>query len=83
MKVIIHTSFAKLYETEAKEVILPGEDGEFSVLDFHQPFIYSLKSGLLKIMPRTSNAKEYFCFNIKKGVAKIDGDNLTAMVELA
>ena len=33
------------YEGFAKEAVLPGEDGEFSIWDFHQALIASLKKG--------------------------------------
>lgn len=80
MKVTIHTAFEKLYEDQAREVILPGEDGEFSVWDFHQPCLYSLRRGWLRIVPREKKEKEYRLM-IKRGVAKIDSRSLVILAE--
>ena len=63
----------KIYEGEAGEIILPGEDGEFSVMDFHQPCLYVLRSGNIKI--------EEKLFSIKSGVAKVESNALKVMAE--
>jgi len=34
-----------IWQGMAKEVRLPGADGEMCVLDFHQPFVARLKKG--------------------------------------
>ena len=76
MKVEILTIFKSLFSAEANEVILPGEDGEFSVWDFHEPCLYSLRAGRI-IMPKKSNS-----IAIKRGLAIIGENKLTAMVEI-
>ncbi|MDD5594759.1 MAG: hypothetical protein PHY94_00765 [Candidatus Omnitrophica bacterium] len=80
MKVTIHTPFEKLYEDQAREVVLPGEDGEFSVWDFHQPCLYSLRRGWLRVISREQKEKEYRLM-IKRGVAKIDSRSLVIIAE--
>lgn len=87
MKVIIHTMFEKLYEDEATEVVLPGEDGEFSVLDFHQPSIYALKKGCILIIPRVSVSSvsrkvTQRRLEIKIGIADIGTMQLNLSVEV-
>ena len=61
-----------LQET-ASSVILPGEEGELSILDFHQPIVSCLKDGVMKI-DDTSIA-------IKRGIARMQDDRLVVLVE--
>lgn len=63
----------ELFEGIAKSVVLPGDQGEFEVLDFHRPIISLLKEGNIvidgKFLP------------IKRGVAKFHKEELVALVE--
>jgi len=80
MKVKILTHTAKVLEEEASEIVFPGEDGEFSVMDFHQPCIYSLRPGQIKVLlKRERGLKRVF---IKKGVVRIEPLKVTALVEI-
>jgi len=79
MKIRILSSQEKLLEDEAKEVILPGEDGEFSVWDFHEPCLYRLRLG--KITVKMRKKKEEKSFPIKRGLVKVEFSGLTALVE--
>jgi len=86
-----------VFEGNAKEVILPAEDGEICVLDFHQPFLYSLRSGNVRIRggwAKTENSDEFEeeqapqvsysedTIRIKYGIAKMTRNELTLIVEL-
>lgn len=55
-------------------VVLPGEEGEFSILDFHQPLISCLKDGMIKIDEKSP-------IHIKKGIARMKGNELSILVE--
>jgi F0F1-type ATP synthase epsilon subunit len=55
-------------------VVLPGDEGELSILDFHQPVIACLKEGLLKIDKNPPMA-------IKSGIACMQDNELLVMVE--
>jgi F0F1-type ATP synthase epsilon subunit len=79
MKIRILTSQEKLLEGEAKEVILPGEDGEFSIWDFHEPCLCRLRAG--KIIVKMRKEKEEKEFPIKRGLAKAEFGGLVVMVE--
>ncbi|MFA6079689.1 MAG: hypothetical protein WC779_08100 [Candidatus Omnitrophota bacterium] len=81
MKVKIITAQKKMFEDEASEVILPGEDGEFSVLDDHQACLYSLRSGQIKILFRGTVKQNEKAFTIRVGLAKIANNQLTIMAE--
>lgn len=82
MKVIIHNALGKIFEDEAKEVILPGEDGEFSVMDFHQYSLYRLRAGQIKVSPRKASIEQgERRFPVKQGLANIAPDKVIVMVE--
>lgn len=57
-------------------VVLPGEEGEFSVLDFHQPVISCLKQGVIKI-----DAEKSVNIKIKEGISGMKGNELTVLVK--
>ena len=47
VKIISHQNV--LFEGESKQVVLPGEDGELAVMDFHQSCLCSLRQGQIKV----------------------------------
>ena len=49
MKLEIVTPDKKLFEGEAKSLIVPGSEGSLGILDNHAPMIASLKKGTIKI----------------------------------
>jgi len=87
-----------VFEGNAKEVILPAEDGEICVLDFHQPFLYSLRSGNVRIRggwAKSASTDEFGeeeqspqmaysedTIRIKYGIAKMTRNDLILIVEL-
>ena len=82
MKVTIHNAVTKLIETDAREVVLPGDDGELSVWDFHQSCLYSLRAGQVKItLTAPSNDETVKRFPLKKGLAIIESDKVSVLIE--
>jgi F-type H+-transporting ATPase subunit epsilon len=73
-KVTIIDSKRTIYEGEAKSVFLPGDTGEFEVLELHKPIISLLKAGEIIIDLKKSVA-------ISQGVAKMYKDELVVLVE--
>lgn len=80
-----------LYQGDAGEVIMPGDEGEFSVLDFHQPFLSRLKAGAVRVITRlrSRQAESGRVFplserriEIKKGIAKMSGNELVVIAEI-
>lgn len=63
-----------VYQELVESVILPGEEGELSVLDFHQPIICCLKKGVIRI-------NKNIPIEIKRGIAKVKRNELVALVE--
>ena len=79
MKVYINTVFEEVYSGEAKEVILPGDEGELSVMDFHQPIVCRLAQGAVRIISHRSVKS----IPIIDGIAHMEGDTLKIMAEVA
>ena len=63
-----------LFEGEAKSVFLPGDHGEFELLDYHAPLISLLRAGQVTIDWETT-------IPIKKGIAKFDDNECVVLVE--
>ncbi|MCX5712262.1 MAG: hypothetical protein NTY47_04210 [Candidatus Omnitrophica bacterium] len=80
MKIKVLTAKEKIFEEQASEVVLPGEDGEFSVQDFHQPCIYRLRQGRLRIVLGKDKKDEFLA--IKKGVAHIGPLSMVVIAQI-
>ena len=79
MRVVVLAMVGKLLEEDAGEVRLPGEDGEISVLDFHQPFLYRLRKGYIIVSSFTKAGGAEKRVPIKDGVARMSGNVLTVL----
>ncbi len=64
-----------VFEGQAKSVSFPGELGVFEVLPFHKRLISRLTSGQIFIDDRP--------FPIRRGVVKVDQNEIMAVVEEA
>jgi len=80
MRIQIITKRKPAYEKEVYEVTLPGRDGELSVLDFHQPFLYRLRKGLVKIKENKSDKEAKF-LRIRDGLARFRENSLLILCE--
>jgi len=65
-----------IFEELVSGIVLPGEEGELSILDFHQPIISRLKKGVIKI-----DAEKPVFIKIKEGIAGMNGKELVVLVE--
>lgn len=78
MKVYVNTVFEEIFSGDAREVVLPGDEGELSVMDFHQPIVCRLAKGNLKIISK----KKVDNIRIVDGVAHMEGNTLKIMAEV-
>jgi F-type H+-transporting ATPase subunit epsilon len=62
-----------IFEGKAESVILPGEQGVFEVLSFHKRMLSRLITGILTVGNKN--------FYIRRGVAKVDQNKLTIIIE--
>lgn len=80
MRTLILSGSDVMFEGEVCLAILPGLDGEFSVMDFHQPFLYRLRPGLMKIKEHDEEEEGLF-FPVDDGIARFGGNTLLIMCE--
>lgn len=69
-----------LVSADVEEVIVPGSEGEFTVLPRHAPFIATLRPGILRIPGMSGDQKEVY---LRGGLAEVDGESLTVLAEKA
>ncbi len=67
------TSVSVIFKKNASSVVLPGEEGQMTVLDFHQSFIVTLEKGIVKI--------DNLNIHVKKGIAAMKDNKLSMLVE--
>lgn len=63
-----------VFEGLVEYAVLPGEEGELSILNFHQSIIAKLKSGVVK------TDKKWV--PIKRGIAKMQNNELVVLAEI-
>ena len=61
-----------LFDGKASRVVLPSEEGEVSVFDFHAPMLCALGSGEVRIDEAT--------IGIRGGIARVLKNNVTILV---
>jgi F-type H+-transporting ATPase subunit epsilon len=77
MKVIILSPEKQLYEAEVDRVVVPGEMGQFEVLENHAPIISTLVKGVVACFSAESYALE-----IQSGFIECVNNTINICVEL-
>lgn len=65
---------AAIFKELVSNVVLPSEDGQLSVWDFHQPMIASLQQGKIEVDKKN-------LISIKNGVARAGNNELVVFVK--
>src|SRR5262249_29758596 len=65
---------------DAAQVVVPGLEGDFTVLPGHAPLISALRPGIVEVTLPDANKSRIF---VKDGFAEVDGEHLTVLVERA
>ena len=73
VKVSIFDQQRKVFEDLASQINLPGEEGEFAVLDLHAPMISLLRAGRILLDGRY--------LSINRGIALVNRNELFILVE--
>jgi F-type H+-transporting ATPase subunit epsilon len=76
LELTIVTPEGQAYQGPVDYVVLPGTEGEFGVLDGHEPFLSALQSGALEL----SAGGQQRHAAVSRGYAEIHGDAVTVMV---
>lgn len=78
MRLEIITPDKKLFEGEAKSLVVPGSEGSLGILDNHAPMIASLKKGAVQILDNHSVSKS---FDINGGVVEVLKNKVIVLAE--
>ena len=70
-----------LYSAEVEQTIVPGSEGEFTILSEHSPIISSLKPGFIKIYEELSN--EPIVYFVTDGFIDMASNQLTILAQSA
>ena len=70
-----------LYSKDVEQVIVPGSEGEFTILSDHSPIISSLKPGYIKIYEDLSD--EPTIYFVTDGFVDMDSNQLTILAQSA
>ena len=66
-----------LLSQDVEQVIVPGVEGEFTVLPGHAPVISALRPGVLELRSRVARRRMF----VKGGFAEVDADRVTVLAE--
>ena len=69
-----------LVSADVAEVIVPGSEGEFTVLPRHAPVIAMLRPGILRIPGMDGELSEIY---VRGGLAEVGPEQLTVLAEQA
>jgi F-type H+-transporting ATPase subunit epsilon len=70
-----------IFSGDVESVVVPGTEGEFTVLKDHAPFMSTLRRGLLEIAQQGANATEKFY--VQGGFADVAPNGLTILADYA
>jgi F-type H+-transporting ATPase subunit epsilon len=69
-----------LVSGEVEQVLVPGSEGDFTMLAHHAPLLTSLRPGLLEIVASGAERRRYF---VRGGFAEVGPQGLTVLAETA
>jgi F-type H+-transporting ATPase subunit epsilon len=69
-----------LVSGEVEQVLVPGSEGDFTMLARHAPLLTSLRPGLLEIVASGAERRRYF---VRGGFAEVGPSGLTVLAETA
>jgi F-type H+-transporting ATPase subunit epsilon len=65
---------------QARQVVVPGLEGQFTVLPGHAPVISTLRPGIVEVVLEGAETRRVF---VKGGIVELDGAHLTILAERA
>ncbi len=69
-----------LLSADAAEVLVPGSEGEFTVLPMHAPVLSTLRPGLLDVKLADGGTHQFL---VQDGLAEVDPESLTILAQQA
>ena len=77
LELIVVTPEGEALSQEIEQVVLPGEAGDFGVLESHERFLTPLKLGAMQII--RTNGTEWGA--LSSGFAEVDGSRVVVLVD--
>jgi F-type H+-transporting ATPase subunit epsilon len=77
IELVVVTPEGEAFSGPVNEVVLPGADGEFGVLESHERFLSALDHGCMEI--RTSEGSRFSA--VSNGFAEVTGEKVVVMVD--
>ena len=68
----------KIFEGEVLSVKVPGNEGEFEMLNKHAAIVSSLSKGFIRIIKEDKKIEK---FEIKSGVVEMQQNNIILLIE--
>jgi F-type H+-transporting ATPase subunit epsilon len=78
LELVVVTPEGEALSEEVEQVVLPGEAGDFGVLESHERFLTPLQLGPMEII-RSGGASEWAA--ITGGFAEVDGTRVVVLVD--
>jgi F-type H+-transporting ATPase subunit epsilon len=69
-----------LLSEDARQVVVPGTEGDFTVLEGHAPVISAIRPGVMDVVLAGDRRVRLF---VRGGFAEVDGDHLTVLAQKA
>lgn len=69
-----------LFAGEVEAVVVPGSEGEFTVMRDHAPFMSTMKPGVVEVVETDSKKQRLF---VRGGFADVSAQGLTILAEQA
>jgi F-type H+-transporting ATPase subunit epsilon len=78
LELVVVTPEGEAFSEEVEQVVLPGEAGNFGVLESHERFLTPLQLGPMEII-RAGHGSEWAA--ITSGFAEVDGQRVVVLVD--
>ena len=62
---------------DADSIVVPGAEGELTILPNHVPLVTALKAGRLEVK---KDGKEVFTHNVESGVLEVTGERVSVLL---
>lgn len=69
-----------LYSGDVQSVIIPGTEGEMTILPQHSPLLSTLKPGIVTVQKDASTSERIF---VRGGMVEVNPQGLTLLAEVA
>jgi F-type H+-transporting ATPase subunit epsilon len=74
----------KIFEGEVEAVVVPGKEGQLTILPNHIPLICPLGKGKIKVVKKRKEneieMEERIFFEIEEGILKVDKDGVKILI---